>query len=104
MIAREKLALTAQDRAILEIMGRTVHERCRATHGFGLPTTAAPKLTPREIQCMKWVAVGKSDWEVGQLLTISGATAHFHIENAKKKLEKSTRTEAVAALLVHGLI
>jgi LuxR family quorum sensing-dependent transcriptional regulator len=104
LLAREKLALTPQDRAILQMMCRAIHERCRTTIGFGLPLADLPKLTPREIECIRWVAVGKSDWEIGQILKIAEATAHFHIENAKKKLNKSTRTEAVAMLVLHGLI
>jgi DNA-binding CsgD family transcriptional regulator len=53
---------------------------------------------------MKWVAAGKTDWEIGQVLGISESTVHFHVENAKKKLKKSTRTEAVAILVLHGLM
>jgi DNA-binding CsgD family transcriptional regulator len=29
---------------------------------------------------------------------------HFHVERVKKKLNKNTRTEAVAMLVLHGLI
>ena len=56
--------------------------------GLACRRAEPPKLTPREIECMKWVAVGKSNWEIGQVLGISEATAHFHVENAKKKLGK----------------
>lgn len=104
LLARQRLALTARERALLEIMCRGIHDRCRATVGFGMSETAPPKLTPRETQCMKWVAAGKTNWEIGQLLGISASTAHFHIESAKKKLNKSTRTEAVAVLVLHGLL
>lgn len=104
LLAREKLALTPRDRAVLEAMARTLHERCRNTVGLGSPDTAVPKLTMRETECMRWVAAGKSDWEVGQVLGISSATAHFHVERVKKKLNKATRTEAVATLVLHGLI
>jgi DNA-binding CsgD family transcriptional regulator len=61
-------------------------------------------MTGREIECMKWVAIGKTNWEIGQVLGISASTVHFHVEGAKKKLNKSTRTEAVAMLVLHGLI
>lgn len=71
---------------------------------FGNVSIAPPRLTPRELECMKWAAAGKSNWEIGQVLGISEATAHFHVENAKKKLGKLTRTEAVALLVLHGLI
>jgi LuxR family quorum sensing-dependent transcriptional regulator len=104
MLARKRLALGAHDRAVLEIMARTLHERCRITEGLGNAGTDAPKLTQREFECMRWVAAGKTNWEVGQVLGISGSTVHFHVERVKKKLNKNTRTEAVAMLVLHGLI
>lgn len=104
LLAHQKLNLTTRDRGILELMSRTLHDRCRSTLGFGLPPADPPKLTPRELECMKWVAVGKTNWEIGQVLGISASTVHFHVESSKKKLNKTTRTEAVAVLILHGLI
>jgi DNA-binding CsgD family transcriptional regulator len=66
--------------------------------------TDVPELSKREVECMKWVAAGKTDWETAQILGISRSTAHFHVERVKKKLRKSSRTEAVAILVLHGLI
>lgn len=53
-------------------------------------------LTPRERDCLTWVAEGKSDWVVAEILGISPHTVHAHIENAKRKLEVATRVQAVA--------
>ena len=56
-------------------------------------------LTPRELECMRWVALGKTDEEIGIILTISARTARFHVENAKRKLGVATRVQAVAEAL-----
>ncbi|CDX53788.1 Autoinducer-binding domain protein [Mesorhizobium plurifarium] len=56
------------------------------------------KLTPREIECLKWAAHGKSAWDISQLLGISKRTVTFHIENAKGKLGVRTTNQAVARL------
>jgi len=56
-------------------------------------------LSPRETECLSWAAAGKTDNEIGAILTISPRTARFHIENAKKKLGVSTRIQAVAEAL-----
>jgi LuxR family quorum sensing-dependent transcriptional regulator len=56
-------------------------------------------LTPRELECMRWVALGKTDEEIGIILAISARTARFHVENAKKKLGVTTRVQAVAVAL-----
>mgnify|MGYP001588354956 CR=1 FL=1 len=53
-------------------------------------------LSPRESECLRWVADGKTDFEVGKILTISPRTVRFHITNAKTKLGVKTRIQAVA--------
>jgi LuxR family transcriptional regulator, quorum-sensing system regulator BjaR1 len=52
-------------------------------------------LTERQLECLKWVMDGKSDWEIGEILSISERTAHNHVEAAKRLLEVGTRTQAV---------
>ena len=104
LLAPGKLDLSAREQSTLEMMSRAIHDRCRATVGFGMIDTVVPEMSKREIECMKWVAAGKTDWEIGQILGISRSTAHFHVERAKKKLRKTSRTEAVAILVLHGLI
>lgn len=104
LLAPEKLDLSAREQSILEMVSRAIHDRCRTTVGFGMIDTAVPEMSAREIECMKWVAAGKTDWEIGQVLGISKSTAHFHVERVKKKLQKNSRTEAVATLVLHGLI
>ncbi|MFN3349945.1 helix-turn-helix transcriptional regulator [Pseudorhodoplanes sp.] len=99
----QEVGLGPRDRAFLELVGHAIHNRCRKETGFGL-SPDLPKLTPRELECMRWVAIGKTNWEIGQVLGISPSTVHFHVEGAKKKLNKTTRTEAVAVLVLHGLI
>lgn len=56
-------------------------------------------LSPRELECLRWAAGGKTDVEIGRILAISPRTARFHIENAKKKLGVATRVQAVAEAL-----
>ena len=61
-------------------------------------------LTARELECLKWAAEGKSDWEIGQILSISSKTVNFHIENVKRKFGVSTRMQAVVASLRQTLL
>jgi DNA-binding CsgD family transcriptional regulator len=65
---------------------------------------AAPKLTPRELDCLAFVAEGKSDWEIGVILGLAQATVHCHIENAKRKLAAKTRPQAISRLVALDLI
>ena len=52
-------------------------------------------LNEREIECLTWSARGKTSPEIAQIVSISARTVNFHIENACRKLNVSTRTEAV---------
>lgn len=61
-------------------------------------------LSPRERDCLSWVAEGKSDWVVAEILGISPHTVHAHIENAKRKLNVASRVQAVAIATRHQLI
>ena len=36
------------------------------------------KLSPRELECLKWAAAGKTAWETSIILDISEGTVKFH--------------------------
>jgi LuxR family transcriptional regulator, quorum-sensing system regulator BjaR1 len=59
-------------------------------------------LTEREMECLRWAAAGKSDWEISQILLISSKTVNYHIENAKRKFGVATRVQAIVAALRLG--
>ncbi len=61
-------------------------------------------LAPRERDCLHWVAAGKSDWEIGEIMGLSQHTVHSYIRNAMKKLGAVTRTQAVALACRHRMI
>lgn len=62
------------------------------------------KLTEREKECLKWASCGKTDWEIGNILSIAERTAHSHIESAKKKLGVHTRIQAIIKAFLTNLI
>ncbi len=53
-------------------------------------------LTTREVECLRWVALGKTDNEIATILSIGRRTVRFHVENAKRKLQVATRVQAIA--------
>jgi LuxR family transcriptional regulator, quorum-sensing system regulator BjaR1 len=56
---------------------------------------ALPPLSHREREVLQWAAMGKSDWEIGEILSISEKTANAHIENVKRKYGVTSRVHAV---------
>ncbi len=63
-----------------------------------------PRLTERESECLRWAAVGKSEWEISQILGISEHTSEKHLLNAKAKLGAANRVHAVAEAIRRGYI
>lgn len=61
-------------------------------------------LTPRELDCMAFVADGKTDWEISVILNIAETTVRFHIDNARHKVGAANRAHAVARLVQSGRI
>jgi DNA-binding CsgD family transcriptional regulator len=55
----------------------------------------AAVLTPRERDVMHWVAAGKTDRDVADILAISHRTVHKHLQQVYNKLGVETRTAAV---------
>jgi LuxR family quorum sensing-dependent transcriptional regulator len=64
----------------------------------GQPCVATP-LSDRERECLCWVACGKTDWDISEILGVSQQTVHKHVSNALRKLGASTRAHAVAVAL-----
>jgi DNA-binding CsgD family transcriptional regulator len=53
---------------------------------------------------MAYVAMGTTDWEIGHILGIAQATAHLHVENARRKLGGANRAHAVARMAAFDLL
>lgn len=63
---------------------------CRAQR---LP--ASSKLSKREVECLRWAAIGKTDHEISMIIHRSRATVRFHIHNASTKLDAVNRSQTV---------
>jgi DNA-binding NarL/FixJ family response regulator len=61
-------------------------------------------LSPREIDVLQRMAIGKSNKEIGADLFISEGTVKTHIKSIFDKLDVVSRTEAVATATRRGLI
>ncbi len=62
------------------------------------------KLTAREIEVLRWVANGKSAWEIGEILHITKRTVDEHVQTSVRKLGAVNRTHAVALAIGDGII
>ena len=65
---------------------------------------AHPELSKRERQVLKYLANGRSNKEIAQILYISEHTAKAHVRAVMTKLNADSRTEVIAIATKHGLI
>lgn len=61
-------------------------------------------LTPRQREAIGFLALGKTDWEIGAILGIAEKTANHHFESAKRELGVATRAQAVAVAIHRGWV
>lgn len=61
-------------------------------------------LTAREKEVLNWLKEGKNSWEISMILHCSRRVVDFHVANIKKKLNCTSRSQAIATALYHGLI
>lgn len=100
-------AVRTRDQVILRYMAHYLHAAIvrTAASTFGAePLAARAVLSRRETEVLYWAKDGKTNWEISMILRISERTAKFHVQNAMRKLDASSRAQAVAIALHQGLI
>ena len=70
-----------------------------AAGGGQFAGAGAPVLTQRELEILRWIAIGKSNFEVGAILHISPLTVKNHVQKILRKLNVVNRTQAVGKAL-----
>ena len=58
-----------------------------------------PRLSRREVECVKLVARGKTDWEIARILGLSIHTARQYVKRARSAYDTVSRTQ----LAIYGL-
>lgn len=68
----------------------------------GSPSISVPEsigLTKRQTEILAWIAVGKTNKEIGAILVISWRTVQKHLEQIYRKIGVKTRTAALALVV-----
>ena len=63
-----------------------------------------PQLSAREAEVLQWVAAGKSQSDVAEILGISDRTVEVHLRSVRTKLQALTTAQAVGRAVAIGLV
>jgi two-component system NarL family response regulator len=64
----------------------------------------SPQLTPREVAVLELVARGKSNKEIGTMLSLAEGTVKTHLKRIYEKLGVGDRTEAALVAVQRGIV
>ncbi len=81
-----------------ELIGAHAFRAARRIHLLTSPSER-PHLSRRQLQCLRLVALGKTDWEISRILGISAETARQYVKHARAAYDTVSRTQ----LVVYGL-
>jgi LuxR family transcriptional regulator, quorum-sensing system regulator CviR len=90
---------------LVEYLGHHLHLALMRTARKNAPATdkCVKELSPREVTILNWIKNGKTNWEVGQILGVTERTVRFHLASIFSKLDVTSRSQAVATAMDHGL-
>lgn len=80
-----------------------LHDRVMR-EGRSMKIMLQPTLSVREREILQWIAAGKSQFDVGVILSISTRTVEVHLRSAREKLGALTTPQAVARAIGMRLI
>ncbi len=96
----------SEDRGWSQKVERKSEKLLYLTHAFHeavrhrFPASAEPEkgrlLSARELECLRWSAVGKTSEEIAAILGISPETVRIYFKRGMRKIGATTRTQAVA--------
>lgn len=87
----------------VQLVALSAHERFLALAGATSAGRFAP-LSPRESECLKWAATGKTIEDTATILSLSERVVRGYLDSARRKLDCVTKTQTAVRALLLGLI
>jgi DNA-binding CsgD family transcriptional regulator len=84
-----------------QVLAVQLHDKVLELEGR---TRSIVNLSPRELECLQWVAEGKTAWECAAILGLSQHTIRCYLESARHKLQATSNTHAVSIAHRAGLL
>ncbi|GAA4133418.1 autoinducer binding domain-containing protein [Aminobacter aganoensis] len=101
-MAGEEIGLSPIARCTAHALARHAHSAARRLIARTSPRFAP--LSPREREVLRWASLGKTAWEISNILSISESTVNTHYRNSRCKLDTTNVVHTVAEALRRGEI
>ncbi len=104
-ITKDAQAHSAHMAGALYVLSSYMHEAIRRLV-FAPPQSSVepPRLTQRELECLRWWAGGKIAAQIADIMNISQSGVHFHLQNLKRKLGVRNKHQAIARAILLGIV
>lgn len=103
--SEETLEIAPSDDIALQLIATAAHAKaCKLAKIETETNPARPALTRRQIEILNWVAAGKTNWEIGEILGRSERTIEHQVAAAARRLDSVTRAQLVAEAFRAGLL
>jgi LuxR family quorum-sensing system transcriptional regulator CciR len=88
-----------------QLIGTSAFQTARRLSGIGPRLGRGTRqLTPRQRECLIWVAKGKTDWEIGEILGLNEETVTEYLDLARKRFDSGRRIQLAIQALFEGQI
>ena len=90
---------------ILRLLVPHLHLALVRIAGIGAPLpTPSQELHPHQLDILRWLHVGKTNWEISMILGMSVHNVKYHVAQLLVKLDAANRVHAVARARERGLL
>lgn len=96
-------AIRKEHRDSLRVAALYAHERMKVLRACD-DDEMCPALSPREHDCLAYLAAGLRTQQIADRLGIKPATVELHVRGARTTLNAQTREQALAKAISRGLI
>lgn len=82
------------------VLAQYFHSKVLVLNGH----VAKPKLSRKQLACLRWAAAGKSTWDIAHIENLTERAVKFHLDTARHELDCLTRGQAVAKAIALGIL
>lgn len=101
----ENRAIDETKLPLAQLVGDFAFEAARRLWQVREPVSAeTPRLTDRQRDCVRWLARGKTDWEISEILHVSEETVTKHLKQARERYGVERRTSLAIRALFDGTL